>query len=356
MVKWGDSPRDFDTILAIWPVYKPRFQRWVMLELVDHGDLPPAWRDRRVPTESQNVKMDVYSDRAAAMEAAELINPSLANALAARDMEEVAKRSLQLKVSKALQAKERLQEEEDMMLAEALRRHRNAPRQDPAEIKLDRTAEPYRDELAAQLAEMPYLKVAMVGREEGRWRPSILLLKPDGTWTRLYRMTEKAATVAERAKIANGFGLNAVDNWAQTKAKIRQLLLPRANQLLQLASVQRLLAEALARGEKVLVCNGMVFWYEEDGGIGWTVKSTTSVEDTESATLWKEGTILSTNHGRLVILPYIKESGEQVRGHTKNGPHDGIAKPRHPDNYVEIPFVQLKGDLMIGLFGELPYE
>lgn len=72
--------------------------------------------------------------------------------------------------------------------------------------------------------------------------------------------------------------------------------------------------------------------------------------------MWKEGTIRSTNHGRLVILPYIKESGEQVRGHTRNGPNDGRAKPRHPDHYVDIPFAQLDGDLMIGLFGELPYE
>lgn len=356
MVKWGDNPRDFDTILATWPVYKPRLQRWFMQELVDHGERPPTWRDRRIPTENQHVRMDVYADREAAMNAADLVNPSLANALAARDIEDVEKRSLQLKVSKALQAKERLQEEEDMMLVEAVRRHGSTPRQDPAEIKLDRAAEPYRENLTAQLGEMPYLKVALVGREEDRLRPSVLLLKPDGSWTKVNRTNDKVATFAERAKIANGFGLNASDHWAQTKAKIRQLLLPRANQLLQLASVQRLLAEALARGEKVLVCNGVVFWYEEDGGLGWMVKSTTSTKESESATLWKEGTILSQNHGRLVILPYIKENGEQVRGHTKNGPHDGPAKPRHPDHFVEIPFVQLKGDLMIGLLGELPYE
>lgn len=70
---------------------------------------------------------------------------------------------------------------------------------------------------------------------------------------------------------------------------------------------------------------------------------------------WKEDTIRSTNHGRLVILPYIKEGGEQVRSHTKNGPNNWRALPRHPDHYVDIPFSLYEGDLMIGLFGELPY-
>ena len=80
-------------------------------------------------------------------------------------------------------------------------------------------------------------------------------------------------------------------------------------------------------------------------------------EQTEDKnTLWPEGTIVSANHGRLVILPFIKENGEHVKGHTRNAPKDGPAKPRHPSQYVEIPFTKLNDDLMIGLFGELPYE
>ena len=101
--------------------------------------------------------------------------------------------------------------------------------------------------------------------------------------------------------------------------------------MLQLASVQRLLAEAFARGERVLVSNGLVFWYEEDGGIGWQVKETSSTRESDGSTVWKEGTIRSTNHGRLVILPYIKEDGEQVRGHTKNGL---LTQKKPPDLFV----------------------
>jgi hypothetical protein len=83
---------------------------------------------------------------------------------------------------------------------------------------------------------------------------------------------------------------------------------------------------------------------------------THSDRGSEGATLWKQGTILSTNHGRLVILPYIKEDGEHVRGHTRNAPGDGKALPRYPGHFVDIPFRELSGDLMVGLFGELPYE
>ena len=241
------------------------------------------------------------------------------------------------------------------MLAEALRRHADDERPDAEVLKLDPAAEAYRHDLAEQLAIMPYLHVARVGRSNSRWAHLLLYRNADSVWSKPYHAGEKAAQVAERAKIANGFGFGAGQHWGIAKAKIRQMLLPRANQLLQLASVKRLLAEALARGERMIVSNGIVFWWE-DGTVGWQVKQTASSRESEGETIWKEGTILSTNHGRLVVLPYIKENGEHVRGHTKNGPNDGRALPRHPEEYVEIPFSQYDGDLMIGLFGELPYE
>ncbi|MGB5950746.1 MAG: hypothetical protein WBG82_15630, partial [Parvibaculum sp.] len=316
----------------------------------------PIWRERMVPGENDSIFADHYPDRNAALAAANKLNPIFRAALSDRVMDPVSKRSLELKVEKALQAKQRLQDEEALMFAEALRRHADDERPSADALKLAPEAERYRVDLTEQLAAMPYLKVAKVGRSNNRWAHYLLYLGHDGIWSKPYLAGEKAAQTAERAKIANGFELSASTHWGKTKAKIRQILLPRANQLLQLASVQRLLAEALARGERVLVSNGIVFWYEADGGIGWQVKETSSTREAEGAAVWKEGTILSTNHGRLVVLPYIKENGEHIRGHTKNGPNDGRALPRHPDHYVEIPFSLYDGDLMIGLLGELPYE
>lgn len=357
MIKWSEMKRASDVILAIWPYFRPLHGRWFMQELADKGDLPPVWRDRFIPGDNDSVFADHYPDRPTAVAAANALNPSLMDALAARAIDPLLRRSLELKVDKALQAKQRLQDEEALMLAEAVRRHAADKRPEAASLQLAPESEPYRQDLADQLSAMPYLFVAKVGWEDGRWKKHLLLYRDaKGLWSKPYRVGEKAAAIAERAKIANGFDLHAGAHWAQAKAHIRQILLPRANQLLKLASVQRLLAEALARGERVLVSNGVVFWYEEDGSIGWLVKETSTTKASEGATLWREGTIRSTNHGRLVILPYLKEDGEMVRGHTKNGPHDGRALPRHPDHYVDIPFTLYSGDLMIGLFGELPYE
>lgn len=178
----------------------------------------------------------------------------------------------------------------------------------------------------------------------------------DNPWSIAFNGSKKGPELAQRAQIANGFGFGYRDHWGKVKAQIRKMLLPRANQLLQLASVKRLLDDALRVGDRMLVCNGIVFWYEPDGDVGWQVKQTTTLDSTDGEAIWREGTILSTNHGRLVVLPYIKENGEYVKGHTKNAPGDGPAIPRHAKDFVEIPFKSLKDDLMIGLFGELPYE
>lgn len=338
MLRWSEMKRSSDTILAVWPHYRPLHERWFMQELVDNGEAAPTWRERMVPGDDDSVLSDHYSDRESAVAAAVRLNPTLRQDLSARSLDPRLKRSLELKIDKALQAKQRLQEEETLMLAEALRRHADDERPDPDALKLAPESERYRQDLAEQLAVMPYLHVAKVGRSNNRWTHSLVFLGIDGAWSKPYYAGEKAALTAERAKIANAFGLSATAHWGKTKATIRQLLLPRANQLLQLASVQRLLAEAFARGERVLVSNGIVFWYEPDGNIGWQVKQTSSARESDGATLWKEGTIVSTNHGRLVVLPYEKENGEQIRGHTKNGPNDGRALPRHRDSYVEIPF------------------
>ena len=356
MLKWTDLKRSSDTILAVWPHYRPLPERWSMQELVDKGELAPIWRERMVPRENDVVFADWYPDRTSAIAAANAFNSAFSQELSAREMEPVAKRSQELKIDKALQCKQRLQDEEMLMLAEALRRHAADARPDANSLELASESEHYRYDLAEELGKMPYLKLAKVGRLNSRRAQMVLFKGPDGIWSKPYIAKEKTAMIAERAKIAHGFDLSASTHWGKTKSKIRQILLPRANQLLKLASVQQLLTEAFALGERVLVSNGIVFWYEDDGEIGWQVKETSSTRESEGATIWKEGTIQSTNHGRLVILPYIKENGEQVRGHTKNGPNDGRALPRHPDRYVDIPFVLYNGDLMIGLLGELPYE
>jgi hypothetical protein len=98
----------------------------------------------------------------------------LQRALAGRDTDPVAKRSLELKVAKALQSKQRLQDEEALMLAEARRRHAADPRPAADSLVLAPASEIYRQDLADALAELPYLRIVKVGRATGRWDHNLL--------------------------------------------------------------------------------------------------------------------------------------------------------------------------------------
>jgi hypothetical protein len=200
-MKWGDNARDFDTVLAAWPNYRPLFDNWLMQELVEQGDTAPIWRGRRVPAENGRVRGDVYLDREAAMSAAATLNQTLHNALLAREMDTTKKHSLQLKVAKNLQSKERLHDEEELMLAEARRRHASDPRPNPSAIMLSAESEAFRQELSDQLSEMPYLKVVMVGDSARRWHRSILYLSHDDTWSKPYMAGERSAAQAMQARI-----------------------------------------------------------------------------------------------------------------------------------------------------------
>lgn len=357
MVTLAELKRNKDTILAVWPIYDPVAEMWWMHEIIENEDHEIEWREHYYPLADGHIKAEGYPDKAAAIQSANEKNLVFTEKLLSSDRDPILKQSLQLKTRKSLQSKERLQNEEALMLSEAIKKHANDERVLIEELKIATESEQYRNALFEQLNAMPYLKLVRLGKSATNHHGNCVLYKNmDGSWSRPYFVGKKGVISSERAKIAQGFGFSEHDHWGRTKVKIRQILLPRANQLLQQASVQRLLAEALAKGDRVLVSNGVVFWYEPDGNIGWQVKTTYSNKASENSAIWIEGKIHSTNHGRLVILPYIKDNGEQVQGHTKNAPHEGPAKPRHPDHYVDIPFKLYDGDLMIGLLGELPYE
>jgi hypothetical protein len=63
---------------------------------------------------------------------------------------------------------------------------------------------------------------------------------------------------------------------------------------------------------------------ETDGGPG------------RGSCLWREGRIISNNHGRIIVLPLTKADGTNVDGYTRNAPHQGRSEPRA--NSIEIPF------------------
>ena len=98
MVKWSELKRASDIVLAVWPHYRPLFERWFMQELIDKGELAPIWRERMVPGDNDTVFADHYPDREAAIAAANALNPTLLQALSARSLDPIVKRSLELKI------------------------------------------------------------------------------------------------------------------------------------------------------------------------------------------------------------------------------------------------------------------
>lgn len=337
--------------LALWP--QPWYERngeFLMYEYKLTKNEELKWY---VHLGSASIPRAKYSDLNSATEFAVKYNESLINNLDKLSLSETEKNSLRLKVEKAIMARKRLLNEEQFMLSEAIRKNCLAKEtQIPNKLLVPDNNENILTALKAELLETPYIKIARL------YRYGVTLLKNgDNDWTTYAKHTKKTAIICYREKIARGFNLCGTNHWGKTKSAIRTMLLPRANQLLQLAGVKRMLAEALVKGQRVLLAGSFVFWYEEKGNVGWCIKAASDSDSTKKGhTLWREGKILSKNHGRIVVLPYIKENGEAVIGHTKNAPNDGKALPRHQDDFVELPFEVLEDDLMIGLFGELKYE
>ncbi|MGF1863033.1 hypothetical protein [Photobacterium profundum] len=233
----------------------------------------------------------------------------------------------------------------------AISRHSQVVR--PAFDTIEINLEKLKQNLFDQLKLTPYISMFACPRYG-----VLLIQNPENKsdWRQHTKLTKKRLELFYRARICEGFELSAENHWGKTKAEIRRLLLPRANQLLHLASVKRLLANALRNGQKVLVWGSYVFWYEESN-LKWEVKLTKdSYYTSSSKTLWIEGTILSKNHGHLIVLPYIKNDGKRINGHTKNAPNDYPALPRDKDEYIEVPFCKLEGDLMYELMGEMHYQ
>tara|TARA_R110002033_G_scaffold17587_1_gene47658 strand:- start:5453 stop:6502 length:1050 start_codon:yes stop_codon:yes gene_type:complete len=336
--------------LAMCP--QPWYERsgaFMMYEckLKSNGEL--KWYIRFLPTG----RADLYNDLKSAFEVATAYNSNIIGNIDILPITNEEKRSLFLKVEKAVMVQSRLINEEYLMLQEAIKRYGLiASVRNVNETLVPDNNERIRLALNEELQITPYIKIARL------YKFGVTLLKQgDDDWTTSAKHTKKTAIICYREKVARGFDLSGADHWGKTKAKIRTMLLPRANQLLQLAGVKRMLAEALAKGQRVLLAGSFVFWYEEKGNIGWCIKEASDSDSAKNGnTLWREGKILSKNHGRIVVLPYIKENGEAVIGHTKNAPNDGKALPRHQDDFVELPFEVLEDDLMIGLFGELNYE
>jgi hypothetical protein len=275
--------------LAIWPERWYETDSWMIYDYKLKTDGTLKWYRSYTETENGHVKAIVYDDYTEAKNRTLRDNVLLISNINSLQVSEEIKQSLRLKVEKAIDCKSRLQNEELLMLQEAVKRNENAPRPKYNELIIPTLySEPVRKLLFEDLNRTPYVQPVLINRHG-----IILLKKSDNDWSKAIRINKKSATLTFREKIAGGFGLNASDNWRTTKAIIRKKLLPRANELLQLSSVKRMLDSALLYGQKVLVAGDFVFWFEEGSSVGWMIKEASDSERSKLGhTLWKEGTII----------------------------------------------------------------
>lgn len=312
------------------------------------------WRRRRPHLSiAMPPRAEVERDEIEAKKLARKLTRELGQNLDIAVLGEHEQSSILLKLSKAYLSSRRREDEEAMMFIEGRKRH--AGRIAPPRSTIIAPSEADADDIHRALQELPYLRTIVLGRGVTR----ALAHSTNGlTWRRLSNgyISRKGATWGYRARIADAFGLHPAEHWGRTKAAIRKILLPRAIDMLQLQPMKEMLAEALAAGRHAVVLDRFVFWYEPDGDIGWTVKEIGAHDAKHAdAVEWAAGTIISRNFGRIVVLPFIKDDGTHVAGHTRNAPGDGPAKPRKPGEAKDIAFTRLQGDAMLGLLGELPY-
>ncbi|MDN4633890.1 hypothetical protein QCD71_20415 [Sphingomonas sp. PsM26] len=335
--------------------FDPYYNRWFLEDLKIGSNGEPRWVKHREMTSHGFMAPALREDETSARADARRLSRELSPDVDLDKLNENGADSRSLKLSKAIVSSRRHDEEQALMLTEARRRNAGLVPPHLQQLTVACDGEEEIAELHDKLKELPYLRIVVLGRGITRR----LYFSQDGlVWVRATNryLSRRGAEIAYRARISDGFGLSAVEHWGKTKAAIRRVLLPRAIELLQLEPMKAMLATALAQGKTAVVLDRFVFWYETDGSVGWTVKELGNPTRSDSdPTEWSQGTIISKNFGRIVVLPFTKDDGERVNGYTRNGPGDGPAKPRSPDAYKEIAFERLSGDTTLGLLGELPY-
>lgn len=195
------------------------------------------------------------------------------------------------------------------------------------------------DLIAASLATHPYLRHVVTEPTTN----ARLWVSPDGLawkeWGDRYEKWERKRQIAKRAMATDAFGEDPADHWGVVKSRLLRRLKPEMLGILHRRDVQERLDRARAEGISFVVFGDWGFLWnserdrweqreferpETDGGKGL------------GSRLWREGRIVSNNHGRIIVLPFTKADGINVDGYTRNGPHQGRAEPRAEP--LEIPF------------------
>jgi len=257
--------------------------------------------------------------------------------LKGRRAAEEARRSAEIQREKNRRSEERLRREYEIIVAKgrelAAAEGVTAPVRERMTVEGVAGAEAERviGLIAARLAEHPYLRHVLdesfssvrlwVSEDRLTWRE----------WPNLKETWARKRLIAERALATDAFGERPEGNWRDVKARIQGRIKPDALTFLHRKDIQERLAKALEEGKRFVVFRDWGFWWNEEtrkweerqferGGSG--------SGNAPGSRVWREGRILSRNHGRIIVLPFTKADGTDVDGHTRNAPGQGRAEPK----------------------------
>lgn len=248
------------------------------------------------------------------------------------DRQEAQRVSTELKERKAKERSERMAREDAFLRVKAAEKAAAdgvlPPACEALSLVGQTASESVLERIAVELCGKPYLRH---------------VLMDDGGYLRLYVSENRLAwkewgqyetyrrkrRIADRAVIADAFGMDPKDNWLKVRGALLKMLKPINLDMLHRKDVQEALEGARAAGRTLVVIRQLAFLWDEEAG-KWQLRE---VERRDGATatsysLWAEGPIESTNYGRIIVLPYVKEDGTKVVGYTRSAPYEGRADRR----------------------------
>jgi hypothetical protein len=195
------------------------------------------------------------------------------------------------------------------------------------------------DLIAEALSAHPYLRHVVTDPSTN----ARLWVSEDGRswkeWGGPYEKWERKRQIAKRAKATDAFGEDPAEHWGVVKSRLLRRLKPEVLGILHRQDIQERLDLARAEKDAFVVFGDWGFlwnpererWEQRD-----FERPETDGDPGRGSHLWREGRIISSNHGRIIVLPFTKADGTTVDGYTRNAPHQGRSEPRA--NPVEIPF------------------
>lgn len=253
-------------------------------------------------------------------------------AAAASGRSSLQRRSRELQAAKA-QAREERRKREDALLLERARERGLADHPAPPPTESIEVAGPAAaaDAIHASLAKSPWLRHVLIdkGSDVSLW------ISGDGlSWAAWgpFEKWERKRQIAARALVCDAFGEDPMEHWGRLRAKLLKAIRPAELDVLHRPGTAERLDAARRSGARLVVLGEQGFLWSDERG--WEARECD--RGGRGSRLWREGRIVSSNHGRIIVLPIVKADGTTVEGHTRNAPYQGRAAPREVP--VEIPF------------------